>query len=419
MRILFVVHKFPPESLGGVETYTWSLARVLAEAEHETHVFYPAAGISTSELRTERDGIHLWRVPLPKTRAHEGATKQFWHTFRDTAIEARFQELLAQIRPDIVHFQHVQGLSARLIPLASSWPRLVTLHDYWFFCANSQLARPDNPVCAGPRWGWNCVDCLTVRADLRWLRALRPFAALPLAYRNLYLRRIVASVPLFLAPSEFLRQQYIRQGFPAERIVTIELGLDTERLREAMGSNLPTPLARPHFGYLGTLARHKGVHVLIEAFNRLPENAALTIYGSEKAFPDYVAQLKAAATHPNIRFAGALDYRHVGDALRQLDCLVVPSIWYENSPMVIQEAYGMRIPVVTSRLGALAEKVRDGETGRLFTPGDSADLARVLRELIDQPEQLTALRTNIRPMPTIQQHAQQLLEIYRGQILSL
>jgi glycosyltransferase involved in cell wall biosynthesis len=414
MRVLFVVHKFPPQSVGGVETYTWSLARALAEAGHEAFVFYPVIGLDAAEARSEEGGIHRWAVSLPETRGHEGALQQFWHTFRDVGLEARFQKCLAEVRPDIVHFQHVQGLSARLLALASGWHRLVTLHDYWFFCANSQLLRPDGQMCAGPQWGWNCVDCLTVRADLHWMRALRPLVALPLAYRNAYLRRMARSVPVFLAPSEFLRQQYVHQGFPGERITVIDLGLDMQRLAEVADSTLPAPAARPHFGFLGALAPHKGVHMLVHAFNQLPANAALTIYGSETTSPGYVAQLKAMATHPHIRFAGAVDYHHVGVALRQLDCLVVPSIWYENSPMVIQEAYGCKIPVVASRLGALPEKVRDGETGRLFAPGDSADLARVLRELIEQPEQLAALRASIKPGPTIQQHAQQMLEIYQA-----
>jgi glycosyltransferase involved in cell wall biosynthesis len=353
-------------------------------------------------------------VVLPETRAHEGAPQQFWHTFRDVGLEARFRQCLAEVRPDIVHFQHVQGVSARLLALASGWPRLMTLHDYWFFCANSQLLRPDGRMCAGPRLGWNCVDCLTVRADLHWMRALRPVVALPLAYRNAYLRRMAQSVPVLLAPSEFLRQQYVRQGFPGERITVIDLGLDTRRLAELPENALPEPPPRPHFGFLGALAPHKGVDVLVRAFNQLPANVALTIFGSETAFPDYVARLKALATHPHIRFAGAVNYQQVGTALRQLDCLVVPSIWYENSPMVIQEAYGCGIPVVASRLGALAEKVRDGQTGRLFAPGDSADLARVLHELIEQPQQLAALCAGIRPGPTMQQHARQMLEIYQS-----
>ena len=413
MRIAFVVHKFPPHSLGGVENYTWSLARVLSELGHESHVFYPLQGVTAETARREQDGIHLWRVPLPEARASEDPLRQFWHTFRDRSIEAGFECFLAAVQPDVVHFQHVQGVSARLLQLAERYPRLLTLHDYWFFCATSQLAMPDGAVCAGPRWCLNCVDCLTVRPDLRRLRTLRPFVALPLLYRNAYLRSAVRSVPLFLAPSEFLRQQYVYQGFPADRILTIELGLDRSRL-SADDVELPAPLGRPHFGYLGALGPHKGVHVLIEAFSHLPERAGLTVYGDETRFPNYVAELKSAARHPHIRFAGALDHRHVGAALRQMDCLVVPSIWYENAPLVIQEAYGVGIPVVASRLGALPEKVKDGQTGWLFKAGDSADLARVLRSLIEGPEKLLAVRENIRAAPTMQEHAQRMLQIYRA-----
>jgi glycosyltransferase involved in cell wall biosynthesis len=422
MRIAFVVHKFPPHSVGGVETYSWSLARALAELGHELHVFYPLAGISASTSRVERDGIHLWRVALPASRSNEGPIKQFWHTFRDTAIEASFRDFLATTQPDMVHVQHVQGVSAELIALAQGRPRIVTLHDYWFFCANSQLLRPDGQVCMGPRWGWNCVDCLTVRQDLRRLRTLRPLVALPLAYRNLYLRRVMGTVPLLLAPSEFLRQQYIAQGFPAKRIQQIELGLDRQRLGVSANENSPG-LAKSSrtlergpelsFGFLGALAPHKGVHVLVEAFNLLPAHASLTIYGGGAAFPEYVAQLRGAAANPKIHFAGPLPHTRIGEALARLDCLVVPSVWYENSPMVIQEAYGAGIPVVASRLGALAEKVRDGETGRLFTAGDSSDLARVLRDLIAEPQQLDIWRANIRPAPTMQQHAQEMLEAYQ------
>ena len=84
MRIAFTVHKYPPEGLGGTEVYTWSLARGLAAAGHDVHVFYPLAGVSAQTARAERDGIHLWRAPLPPHRAAEGPARQYWHTFRDT-----------------------------------------------------------------------------------------------------------------------------------------------------------------------------------------------------------------------------------------------------------------------------------------------------------------------------------------------
>ncbi len=423
MRIVLVVHKFPPESIGGVETYSWSLGRALAQMGHEVVVFYPLQGISSADSRAERDGLCLWRAPLSKDRASESPILQFWHTFRDVGIENRFVQLLREAKPEVVHFQHVQGVSARLIDLARHLPRLVTLHDYWFFCANSQLLRPDGSVCAGPRWGWNCVDCLTIRPRLRNWRRLRPLVALPLLYRNCYLRQVVQSVPLFLAPSDFLRHQYLQQGFDSQRIRKIELGLDSARLSTAgsegaivHASSLPGVAAVRsglRFGFLGALAPHKGVHVLIEAFNQLPQQATLTLYGNEQFFPEYVARLKSIAVHPGIRFAGSVDHQMVGAALQNMDCLIVPSVWYENSPVVIQEAYAAGVPVVASRLGALAEKVTDGETGCLFAPGDSADLTRVMQELIERPELLPRWRNNLRPPTTIEEHARQLLETYR------
>ncbi len=418
MQILFTVHKYPPESLGGTEIYTLSLARALVALGHTVTVFYPTTAVTQSEQRVNADGVHEWRVPLPADRATEGPVAQFWHTVRDGAIEAAFVACLRECRPDLVHFQHVQGVSARLIELAADWPTVATLHDYWYFCANSQLIRPDQRPCAGPSWGnWNCVDCATARADLQGLRAARPLVALPFAWRNRYLRRVSAHIDHFIAPSEFLRQQYIGQGWPATRISTLENGMDRQRLQGVQGVTPPVPAARPHFGFIGSLAWQKGVHVLIEAFNQLPaeqqEQAALTIYGSDHAFPDYGARLRAAATHPHIRLAGSVAYDQVGAVLQQLDFLVVPSLWYENSPLVIQEAYVVGVPVLASNLGALPEKVVDGKTGRLFPAGDSAALATLLQAIIEEPTVRGQLQSAITPPPTVEEHATAVTELYK------
>ncbi|HRW08865.1 MAG TPA: glycosyltransferase family 4 protein [Caldilineaceae bacterium] len=413
MRILFTVHKYPPESLGGTEIYTLTLARALHAAGHRVTVFYPSSAVERVTITLGEDGVTLWQVPLPATRQREDPIRQFWHTFRDQAMEAAFVDCLRETQPDIVHFQHVQGVSARLIALAADYPRVATLHDYWYFCANSQLIRPDQQPCLGPSWGnWNCVDCATARADLQRLRVARPLVALPFAARNRYLRRLSAAIDHFIAPSHFLRQQYVAQGWPADKITVLENGMDRRRLRNAQCPTLPAPATRPHFGFLGSLAWQKGVHVLIEAFNQLPATASLTIYGSDQAFPAYGAQLRALATHPHIRFTGAVSYENVGAALRQLDALVVPSLWYENSPLVIQEAYVMGVPVLASKLGALPEKVRDGATGYLFPAGDSSALAALLQRCIDEPLLLTNLLPNIVPPPTVEEHTAEIGALY-------
>ena len=417
MRVALPVHKFPPESLGGTEIYTRTLARALVQAGHTVAVFYPSATVQQLTQDDTPEGMQRWQAPLSAARTSEDPIRQFWHTFRDQAIEAAFTTFLQDFQPDLVHFQHVQGVSARLIEQAAGRPRLATLHDYWYFCANSQLIRPDRQPCPGPSWGChNCVDCATARADLAGLRRLRPVVALPFAYRNAYLRRMGGQIDRFIAPSEFLRQQYIDQGWPVHKIVTLENGMDRRRLLDAPSLDLPEPSARPHFGFIGSLAWQKGVHILIEAFNQLPMNAALTIYGSDSAFPDYGAELRRLARHPHIRFAGPIGFDQVGTALRQLDALIVPSLWYENSPLVIQEAYVMGVPVLASRIGALTEKVQEQKNGLLFAPGDSDALAALLQSVIDDPAQLQTLRRGIHPPPTIEEHTVQVINLYEEQL---
>lgn len=409
-RIAFVVHKFPPESIGGTEIYTWSLAQELARSGHEIHIFYPTTDLIADEEHIMREGVHLWRVPLPENRQTENPVSQYWHTFRDAGIEASYQRFWAAVRPELVHFQHVQGVSARLIELTTDVPRIVTLHDYWYFCANSQLVRPERTPCNGPDVHCsNCVDCATARTDLQWMRSLRPLLAFPFAYRNHYLRRVAKLVDVFISPSQFLRDVYVQNGFPAEKIAVIENGLDEHKLAPSTDLHLPKPAERPHFGFIGSLAWQKGVHILVEAFNRLDETVSLTIYGSEAIFPTYVEELKSLARHPHIHFAGPLQPHHVGDALRHIDCLVVPSLWYENSPLVIQEAYGVGTPVIASRLGALPEKIKRAD--QLFTSGDVDDLASLLQRLAQQPQCLAEMA---RPAaPSMAEHAAQLLSLYQ------
>lgn len=414
LRICFVVHKLPPESLGGTEVYTRSLARALAAQGHYVQIFAPSVTVQQTEMVREADGVEVMRVPLPAERASENPAAQFWHTFRDRTLESRFAHFVQQARPDVVHFQHVQGVSARLIALAGPRPRFATLHDYWYFCGNSQLVRPDRSPCAGPSAGCrNCVDCATARADLTPLRALRPLVALPLAYRNQTLRAATSLIDHFFAPSAFLRDRYVEQGFDGARIQVIENGMDLERLHA--GGEAARPAGNGlRVGYLGALAWQKGPHVLVDAFNRLPADttARLTLHGSGDAFPAYAATLRATVRHPAISLAAPVPYDDVGRVLRTFDVLVVPSLWYENSPLVIQEAYALGIPVVASNLGALAEKVADGRTGRLFPPGDAAALATLLQDLSVHPEQLAAWRDQITPPPAMPAHAAEIAAVY-------
>lgn len=416
MKIAFTVHKLPPESLGGTEVYTRSLARTLVGQGHQVAIFAPSTQVQQTTARMDDDGVLIHNVPLNPNQAQESAPALFWHTFRNHEFERAFQGFLTNWQPELVHFQHTQGVSAQLIALAQGLPRVATFHDYWYFCANSQLIRPDGKVCGGPSWGcMNCVDCATARADLHWLRTLRPLVAMPLAYRNRELAQLTAQLDLMISPSAFLRSQYIDQGFDPARLTVLENGMDMSRIEVSQGRPRREPSLPLRFGFLGALAWQKGVHVLIDAFNTLsPEIATLDIYGSDTAFPDYAASLRAAIRTPAVAIHPPAPYDQVGKVLRDFDVLIVPSLWYENSPLVIQEAFAAGVPVIASRLGALEEKVQPGVSGWHFASGDAGDLARVIHNLAADPAQITALRATLPTPPTMEAHARELVSRYKS-----
>lgn len=405
MRILLVVHQFPPAHTAGTEVYTMGLARALA-ARYDVFVYHGGAS-ATEEVTAE--GFHVRRVAVS---APSNPYAQFRVTYRNPRVEADFAAFLNRVRPDLIHVQHVQNLSAEIIGIAKrrGLPVVLTLHDYWFLCANGQLVRPTAQVCHGTHWDLECVDCAAARLGQPKLTWIRPAVAVLFLRRDAYLRQVLGATDLCLAPSEFLRQKYIAAGLPAEKVIYLENGTDLGRLR----ASLRPDDDRLRFGYIGSLAWQKGVHVLIEAFNGLPQGEVeLRVYGDPNVFPDYAARLRQSAVHPAVRFMGPVPPDRVGEALAGVDVLVVPSLWFENSPLIIQEAFALKIPVVASDLGALPEKVRHGVNGLTFAPGNPGSLRAALRRLLDEPDLLPSLRAGIGRVKSMDEHVVELEGLYR------
>lgn len=368
MRVALIVHKFPPASYGGTEVYTLNLARGLS-ARHEVAVFYRDDGDGSRfrEEQTQREGFLTWRVGRAFRVESANPAALFRDTFFNPDVEASFQRFLTSFKPDVIHFQHLMLLSYRLPALSRGLPQLLTLHDYWFLCANSQLIWPDAQLCRGKAWGLNCARCATARIGSPLLNAGRPAFALLFQLRDALVRRAALQIGRYISPSHFLRDQYLRAGFPAHPFAVLENGVDVARLRAF--SRVPAPDNRLRVAYLGSLAWQKGVHVLVEAARDLPpERFAVRIYGNPATFPDYSARLRALANPQTTTFAGPVPNTEVGRVLAETDVLAVPSLWYENSPVVIQEAHAVGVPLLASDTGALPEKV--GRGGILVPRGD-------------------------------------------------
>jgi len=416
MRILLPIHQYLPHSRSGTEVYTHSLARELGR-HHDVLVYSHEASLDGGEhdARDETfEGIAVRRVAAYRYGEARGPWAEFRRDYANPLIEADFRRTLERFRPDMVHVQHLKGLSAAIVTECARHdiPVVMTLHDYWLTCANAQCIRPDGTLCTHTHARLECARCAAERVGMPALQWAAPALAGAFLARDRAIRRALRHVQRFIAPSHFLKAKLVAMGWPPARITVMENGLDVGRL--PMSRTTPRGTCRGHYAYIGSLAWQKGVDVLLRAFGDPSLSAArLRVWGNPNAFPSYVERLRVlAADCPNVSLEGEADDPALDAALAWADYLVVPSLWWENSPVTIQEAYAAGVPVIASRLGALEEKVRDGVSGLLFAPGDVSDLVRVLRRTIDEPELLPQLRAGIPPVVTIADHAARIEALY-------
>lgn len=232
------------------------------------------------------------------------------------------------------------------------------------------------------------------------------------------LREALAEVEVAIGPSNFLLEVYRNKGFRAKSMRFLRQGL----------THLPSlpvkksPSRKLRLGYIGQISPHKGVQVLIEAYAKLISDAQgqggnalhqtqLKLYGDTSQFPDFYRALQRQVKG-DVQFMGPFDHNQLDRVYEEIDVLIVPSIWYENSPNVILEAFAYQTPVLASRLGGMAELVADRQTGLLFAPGNSSDLAQKLKMLLDQPELLPELQANIVQPAEIDTEMNEILQIY-------
>lgn len=280
---------------------------------------------------------------------------------------------LAAFRPDVIHVHNTFPLISPSIYWAAARagvPVVQTLHNFRLMCLNALFLR-ENKVCEDcmGRLPWRGVARGCYRGSRAASTALAGMLALHRAigtFRN--------KVTRYIALNEFCRGKFIEGGLPPDRIVVKPNFVD-----------LPPPETRPREGllFVGRLSAEKGVETLAAAMNALP-GAQLRVAGDGPA----AALLDGA---PGVERLGSLPAAAVCDAMQVASALVLPSIWYENFPRTIVEAFACGLPVIASRIGALADIVREGEDGLLFAPGDADDLAGKMAWALAHPDEMAAM----------------------------
>jgi len=396
MRILQVVHGFPPQEWAGTELVTLHLSQALRERGHEVTVL-----ARTYEESSPDGTIHestFEGIPVARVVNNYGFSPTFRLRYDNPLVNRPALQWLEQRKPDVVHIQHVQHLSVsllRMIP-ALGYPTVLNLHDFFFPCHRVHLLDAQQRLCPGPDRGERCVSCLQDIASAQEARR-----------RFTNMERALRAPDVVLTPSRFLTDK-ISGYFPflAGRIRTVPHGVKIVP-GATRGRPPRTPGSPLRILYVGVLAPHKGAHVLIEALNGIPREAVVvSLYGLEwSQWRTYTEQLHENAKELSVKFCGPYAHDQLGDILMQHDVLVMPMIWEETFSILTREAFLAGLPVVAARRGALLEAVQDGVNGLHFEPENPMDLRRCLERLLTEPGLLDQLRSVTPQVKTMAEYA--------------
>lgn len=435
MKIVQVVHGFPPKQTSSIENYTFALCKELSRNQDVT-VYARDSDFTSPDCAESEETVQGIRV----RRINNRLEFPHYYDYDNKVITNSFQKFLSEEKPDLVHIQHMMGLSASMVRAARDFgvPVTMTLHDYWLLCRRMSLLRPNFEVCSGPG-AKKCQDCrfreldrfilpYLGRAALQGIPdrlfddiaqkgALRRFdGSDSWADRNLaahvsrteYLRMMMDRINRFISPSEFVRELFSKKGVPSSKIICVPHGLPVS----SAGSVAKKSSEVLRFGYMGTVNWHKGVHVLVQAFNELRgERAELRVCGAAPS-ATYLGYLRSINRNEKTRFLGT--YQDASSALSEIDVLVIPSIYYESFSLAMREAFLTQTPVIASRIGALPEGIDDGRNGLLFEAGNARDLLSKIKFLLANPRVAHEMSERVPPVKTMQEHAEEIEAIYKA-----
>lgn len=414
-RVLYVCHNHPSMWLGGTEVYALELHKSINNSNDFESLLVTRRGPSPST--TTRLGTPLSAID------EDDDTQYFFYTDlvdydlflmtpRDKEVYLKhFRRLLLSYQPDIVHIQHTLFIGYDLTKLIKATlpnaPIVYTLHEFLPICFHDgQMVKvKNNELCykASPS---SCHECFP------------HIPAQDFFLRKRFIQSQLAWVDLFITPSLFLLERYVEWGIPREKIRFEENGrFETQRI-EAEHTNRP----KDRLGFFGQINVYKGVDVLLNAMKIIGRTSSLAkphlwLHGANlelqsQSFKKRIEFL-LEETKDNVTFVGRYEPSQLPELMANIDWVVVPSIWWENSPLVIQEAFQNKRPVICSNIGGMAEKVESGVNGLHFRVNNSFHLSQVISQAVSTDGLWHLLSNKIPQVYKIADHAAKLREIYQ------
>jgi len=381
MDVLHVIHQFPPEGRGGSESYLLDIVKRQRARGLDAQVLAGTKFARTAVVREqyEFDGIPVHRIHRNDLYFDHHA--KMWHP----EVEQLVSDLLQEWQPKLLHVHHWVRLTCNLVEIASRLgiPSVITLHDYYTSCPRAFRRRLGNAIedhsCKRVLSAESCSSCVPVYGH----EPAHELAAGIEIFADHYRAEVAHAHTVLVAVSSTATLLSEMTGMPVERYEVLPLGYH-ERFTELpplLGLQQDEPV---RFAFWGTIGRHKGVDVLLHAFELLhrarPGKAELHILG-ESDTEKFANELKAMVKDAPVTFHGAFDAAQLHAAAPHVG--VFPSTCIETYGLVLDECFELGRPCITSDLGALAE--RGAVAGLGSRVGDAADLATVMQRFVDEP----------------------------------
>ena len=442
LRVLHALHDFLPRHCAGSEIYVRDLARALAAA-HDVFVtaaeYDPAAPHGTLRWKA-CDGLPV--VELVNNWEFAG----FEETYASPRLNRQLGHVLDAIAPDVLHVHNLLNLSFDLPRLAKERgiATVATLHDHTLVCASGgqRVHVEDAHVChvIDPERCCRCFERSPFHAQ--WAigrlgrkpggnRALKLAGALSRRFpgaaervagrlpastveardvrmRLSYARHVFEQFDRIVAPSAALAREYVSLGVDPASIEISDYGFAHVPRAPRIVSPPPT------FGFVGSLVWHKGAHTLLHALKEVRGGFHVDLFGDPAVSPTYSAELRRLAEGLPVTFRGPFEREEVARVYAAIDVLVVPSLWPENSPLVIHEAFMHGAAVVGARMGGIPELVTDGLNGFLYEAFDMRALAATLQRFVDDVSLAARLAAAAPAVKHIDDDARQWVDRYRA-----
>lgn len=365
MRVLAISNFFPPRTVGGAELSAFNTCLGIQERGLEV-----SALMVNTRLPQRADAWHIVRgvsvhertfVPFPLGRRYLEVFDP--RVYRAVTCEIR------RIKPDLVHVHNVSG--ATLAPFVACHrlgiPVVLSLHDHWLLCPNNMLYK-GNGVSADPAESpRDCAHCF--RRYEFWAHVPR---------RRELFSRLVADVRLFVSPSQGTVDRHVAAGYDRSRFRVIPYGLHPEAYGPPadpiVGEYMRQSIYLRTLLFAGSLVESKGIGTIVEAVPLIARHLRVQFLVAGLGEPACVAALRRLDPRV-VKLLGRVPFQEMRALYANADLVVVPSVCYDNSPLVIYESLLCGTPVLGAEIGGIPELVRDGETGYLFPPGDAGELA--------------------------------------------